>query len=133
MTRCDAKIWPSWASKWLPCGSLVVSGQCVEYGHETDQRRGELAAAISQRADTSGLVWISHGSLSAHLYASDHYSAVVTAFGTHSWHWILYRGVEQIAVYPPAQLRTDAVEAMAAAERAVTALAATTKGAGNAH
>lgn len=32
--HCTAKIWPTWANKWITCGSRVQNGKCVKYGHE---------------------------------------------------------------------------------------------------
>jgi hypothetical protein len=30
---CREKVWPSWAPRWVECGSMLRGGQCEKYGH----------------------------------------------------------------------------------------------------
>lgn len=35
--RCEAQIWPSWAPRYVQCGSPVRNGRCAMYGHEANR------------------------------------------------------------------------------------------------
>ncbi len=52
LTFCRTVIWPSWANRWVRCGSAVTDpGMCAHYGHYVDYNGDPRDSAEAARGD----------------------------------------------------------------------------------